>query len=256
MPWISFEALTGSAGMIASVAATIAGAFRFRAWWKDRSRQARIESATYLKEKGTSEWERSLGEEELRRAHFFGVSRIDRNTGHEAIRKCHQRLGGTDLDWGRLRGVGRFLVATGVVARVRKPNRRDRVEAAWAFAIGVLFGLVGMGALIASAAAYAKTDWSKAGPSLYVMLTLAPLYASFFVLIAIGAFYHCTRFANAQQLYKKLVELGKQRRRQSRRSALTAPDLQLEELSPRPEPPVRPYLVVGEKQSDGPSDVA
>jgi hypothetical protein len=62
---LTFETVTSFGGIFASVAAAVAGFFRFRAWWSDREKQTRIESATFFKEKGSEQWQREFGEEQL-----------------------------------------------------------------------------------------------------------------------------------------------------------------------------------------------
>jgi len=212
MTLFTFEAITTFGGISASVVASVAGFFKFRAWWLDRTKQARMESAGYLKEKGSEPWQVELGAEQLLRLHFESLTGIDRTSGHEAIRRCHQRLGGTDREWMLLRGVGQFLVATGHTARVRKPRRRDHAVFAIGAVAAFLAGLLGV-AIVAAAASFLEKTPSSAVRVMDVLMILAAIvWASTFALVAWASARHGMAYLSARNLYRDLFKLRQDRR--------------------------------------------
>jgi hypothetical protein len=212
------QVLTSFAGGFGAVAAGVAAFFRFRAWWLDRSKQTRIDSATYLKEKGATAWEREFGEQELVRVHFASLTGIDKRGGHEAIRRLHRRLGGTDFDWGTIKGIGTFLDATRPVAVVKKATLKQHLFGGMtALASAVFaFGSALCGAyLAASLEKWGATEVATKG------FTLASLFLYFnlvilSVVLAASSFYSgvfANEYINSLILRRKLLKMAFGRRK-------------------------------------------
>lgn len=248
MSLFTSEILTSGAGVLASVGAALAGLVRFHAWWRDRARQRRIESATYFKEKGSAEWQKAFGEEQLIRANFAALTGIDRSTGHEAMIRCHSRLGGRDEDWETLRGVGHFLVVTGHVARVRKLGHLDILRLLSAGCMAVLSVVLSIGMMFWAVTIATKTDWSALRFIDGVAILIAVAYASMFALFGLILSRHCVTYFNARFLYRQMIKAGKARRKTQVQQRLSLPeDLQLVEISRRSDSGGKPYLVSTER---------
>lgn len=215
MTWIVQEVLTSIGAAVVGVATAFAGLVRFRAWILDRRKQARIDSATYMKEKASTSWERAFGEEQLRRTHFQTLTEIDRTTGHEAIRLLQQRLGADDRACARLRKVGAFLVATGCTARIRKPQKSDARHAYGLVVLSAAFATLSLCLLVFVVLSLVETDWTRSHFMAFVVPTLASLYAAVFLMLSIGCFARYTQFLDARSLYKELVQIGKAKRARS-----------------------------------------
>ena len=105
--------LTSAGSQVIAMGTVFAGCMRFLIWWKDRRAQAHVDSAEYFVKQAAEEWQQSFGRRYLARLHFARMTGIDRETGHQAIWRCHERMGGKDLDWERLRKAGRYLLVSG-----------------------------------------------------------------------------------------------------------------------------------------------
>jgi len=248
MTWFTTEILTSGAGVLASVCAALAGLVRFQAWWLDRARQRRIESATYFKEKGSADWQKAFGEEQLVRANFAALTGIDRTTGHEAMIRCHSRLGGTDADWKTLHGVGDFLIATGHIARVRKLRRPDHLRLFVAATIALVAGLTSIGIFVWTVNAVTKADWNTVRAIDGVVIVIAVVYASMFAFFTLILVRHCGTYFNARSLHRQMVKAGKARRKtRVQPRPLSSEDLQLVEITRRSDSGAKPYLVSADR---------
>ena len=207
MTLMSLEAITTFSGIGASVAAAVAAFIRFRTSQLDRTKQARMESAIFLKEKGSEPWQVEFGTEQLLRIHFKTLTGIDRTSGHEAIRRCQQELGGTDREWDRLRGVGQFLDVTGHTARVREPQGRDHVY----FFSSVIAAIVsaGLGFLIMAVTAkfLDQTPPSSIRLINVLMIISAVVWASTCALVVWGSARYSQNYHSARRLSRELSKL-------------------------------------------------
>ena len=247
MTWFTAEFLTSGAGVLASVGAAMAGLVRFQAWWQDRARQRRIESATYFRDKGTTAWQRAFGEEHLTRANFAALSGIDRRTGHEAMIRCHRRMGGTDEDWKSLRAVGHFLVVTGNIARVRKLQRRDHIGLVVAGALALVMAVVSIAIILWAVSAVTKADLAALRFIDGVVVVIAVAYASMFAFFGLILVRYCATYFNARSLYRQMLRAGKARRKTKVQPRTNSPDWQLVDIERRVESGTRPYLVSSDR---------
>lgn len=211
---ITFEGASAFSGFCITVAAAVAGIFRFRAWWIDRARQSRLESATYLKEKGKDEWEVQFGTDRLRRIHFASLTGIDRPSGHQALLRCQQKMGGSDRDWDAMRGVGRFLIATGHTARIRKPGKRDLIGCIASAVIAAAVGTLAIWIASVVAAFIEKTPMSAIHLNHILMVLVAGVWCGALSLLSWVLFRYCLQYTNARSLYRELEALGRSQRAQ------------------------------------------
>lgn len=204
--------LTTGAGVVASVVAAAAAALKFQAWWQDRWTQTRMDSAAFFVKEGAAPWQKPFGERQLVRLHFARLTGIDREIGHEAILRCHERLGGTDSDWQALRKAGGFVRASGTIARVRKLHRRDHFGTAAIVLGGVLAAVFSLLLIDLMVALSAKTSWTAVSLETLLALIVTGTYAGMFALFAWVAFVHFKRYMTARELRRRLTQLGLERR--------------------------------------------
>ena len=185
MPLDTVPTLIALGGAVAAGVSGLGGLIKFRAWWKDRALSARIESATALAEKGSADWQKTLGQRLLARAHFARLTGIDVPDGHPSLLALHEQLGGTDAQLGMIRRSIRRLDRRVPCAQPRAMSRRD-----WFTAFGsaffclifaaLAFALVGMVAV-----AMDRVNWNLPVPASKLMaFVVGGLYAASTALFA------------------------------------------------------------------------
>ena len=257
MPFLSYEILTGGASAVAAAAAGVAAFFKFRAWWHDRQRQARIESATYLKDKGDSPEDRAQGRAELLRIHFATLTGIDKVDGHAAIRRLHARLGGTDLARSRIKDVGSYLVTSQPVATVRKPRGRDHWVAGASLLTAAATAFFSVGCIVLVMVSLEKLSESPSG--LKAVFSLASLLGYFYLvslaaMLAVGSHFTAKwagHHMNAMTLRRTLRDIARFERKarlNGKRRRASPAILQLVEMEPPINPTPKPYLVASNEK--------
>jgi len=171
-----------------------------------------MESAVFFVKEGRTPWQKPFGERQLIRLHFSRLTGIDRETGHEAILRCHERLGGTDDDWQALRKAGGYLRASGHTARVRKLHRRDLVGTAAISSGGLLAVVIALALVNLIVNLSAKTSWTAVSLEALLAFIVSAVYAGLFALFAWVALLHLNRYMTARELRRRLTQLGRERR--------------------------------------------
>ena len=164
-------------GALAAVASGFGGLIRFGAWWKDRKLATRIESATALADKGFTDWQKTLGQRLLARAHFARLTGIDVSDGHAGLLALHERLGGSDMHLRQIRHAISLLNRHEDCALPRTMTRRDWFAAVGMSLFFVVFVCLALGMLALLAAAVDRVDWNQ------------PVPLSKFMALGAGAFY-------------------------------------------------------------------
>lgn len=212
MTHLSLESITILLGIVTSVGGVIAGIFRFPAWWFDRVKQSRIDSATHFRDHGKDEWAVRFGNEQLRRLHFRVLTGIDRTSGHEALRRCQQRLGGTDSEWKLLKSVGGFLNVERHTARVRKPGWWVVIG----FSVSALFSFaMAFAALVIAgmlAVEFEKTPASAVHMPQVLRFFVASVWGTALAFGSVLAGSVCFQIINAFKLHRRLLSLATARR--------------------------------------------
>lgn len=116
------ELLTRLSGVVAVVsgsAAAVAAVLRFWTWWKDRRLAERFQAAESLKVIGPTPVVQEAARRQCIRLRFMQFTGLDRTDGYDELIACHQKLGGTDQAWARMRRAGKFLETEGGVAVVQ-----------------------------------------------------------------------------------------------------------------------------------------
>lgn len=177
------------AGALAAGASGLGGLIRFGAWWKDRKLAIRVESATALAEKGSTDWQIALGQRLLARAHFARLTGIDVPDGHASLLALHERLGGSDIQLRQIRHAVDLLNLHGDCALPREMTRRD-----WFAAIGIAFSCliffgISLGMLWLLVVAVDRVDWNHPVPmSKFLALGTGGFY------IGVSVWFSCSLF--------------------------------------------------------------
>ncbi len=241
---ISLEDLSRIGAIVAGISGAVAGVMQFRNRMQDRERKTKLDAAMYLKDHGSALEMRQMGAKRVERAYFKDITDIDRDTGHESLRRLHIRLGSDDRAWRWMKGAGRHLIATGHVARVRKLHRRDHILASLTFMTFSLLAGASVMAGVYSVFLASNLDWStlKATEGIntfnFILTTGALAFWS-----ALASM-HWSRHLNALSLYRRTKELGLTRRQVASRSRKQAPvELTLVEMEPPSLSPMKPHLI-------------
>lgn len=213
MSWI-----ISASGLAATVAAAIAGIWKFWAWTKDRKIQAQIESATYFRDKGKQSWQVDFGEKRLARIHFARLTTVDIDNGHDAIARLHTKMGGLDYHWSLLGKIRRYLRKEGQVARIRKLRRKDLIWAISSSLIGV--GLcLGSFALIALMAVLSmKSHWTQMPLKDFFAIAMIGAYAGMFFTAGIVLVFYTGEYLDALTLRRRFLKPRFKRMQQYRAS--------------------------------------
>ena len=134
-----FDSVNNVSGLVTSIGAALGGVWKFIDWLRERPSKAKLEAARQLaqwsREAADSSSIRGFGEQELLRLHFKDLTGIDRRDDHAALLRAHAKLGGTDYDWRRLKGVAVYLERSGTEIVVRKLKGWDYALAAASVAL-------------------------------------------------------------------------------------------------------------------------
>lgn len=179
----TFEWMNAAIGPLAAFVAALAATIKFRAWWSDRQLDGQIASAKGLTDSARDAAMREFGAQELQRAHFARLTRIDRLDGHLALIAAHRLLGGRASDWAALRRALPYIRIVGRVASVRRFQRSDFVVAAGAAVFAVLFTLA-TAALVGIAIVI--TIQMRAGPITVISVAQVAVLGAYAVMVALG----------------------------------------------------------------------
>jgi len=172
-------------GATAAGISGLGGLIKFRAWWKDRLLSARIESAAALADQGSADWQKSLGQRLLARAHFARLTGIDVPDGHPALLALHEQMGGTDEQLGMIRRAIRLLDRRLPCASPRAMSRRDWVAVFGSAFFCLLFTVLAFALVGLVAVAMDRVDWNLPVPASKLMaFVVGGLYAASSALFA------------------------------------------------------------------------
>ena len=209
---MSLDAIPTLLSMATALAAGVSGLgglIKFSAWWKDRSLSARIESACALRDKGSSDWQQSLGERLFIRCHFARLTGIDVPDGHPSLLTLHARLGGTDAQLGLIRrAVGR-LDRQPLCAQPRAMLRRDWFAVLGATVFCLLFAALAFVLVGLLATAMDRLDWNQPIPvSKFMLFVVGGMYAAASALFAWALFKEADCYIAAHHIRLALRSLA------------------------------------------------